>query len=574
MNYLRRLNPHVLSENVIKKGILAANREVILQILYNIGLPTITVGLIYFVIASPQVFVSGKIYPYLIGYAFFVAVAILRKINYTFRAAVMILLLQAVGTAALRSYGLSGTGLIFISASTVLAFILFDRSIALIFNLTGYGLIAWMGWSMVTGRIPLPPMNVLANSGNSIQWMTAGIVLLFTMSLTGSSMYAIVRGMNNALVQRDKLTHDLEEERASLERRVEERAADLRKRVDQFEIASQIARDISGETNLENLLNSAVTLIHDRFGFYHVGVFFNDEKNEFAVLKAATGEAGRMMLERNHRLKIGEIGMVGYVAGRGEPRISSDVSDDLVYYKNPLLPETRSEMVLPLRMKDRTIGALDVQSAAPDAFSVEDERILQTIADQFSIAFEKTRLMDELRQSVDELETSYRSNTQKAWRTHLRNSHQKLAYRYHDRRLENQTDESDHAQEALTKGQSILKVVPGIKDEQGRPVTVLAVPIKLRNQVLGVVDIHFESAKISPDLISLIEGTVNRLAISLENARLLEEIQFRAERERLVGEVSSKVRAASDVDSVLRIAIQEIGRSLGVSEVMVQLRKD
>jgi GAF domain-containing protein len=92
--------------------------------------------------------------------------------------------------------------------------------------------------------------------------------------------------------------------------------------------------------------------------------------------------------------------------------------------------------------------------------------------------------------------------------------------------------------------------------------------------VLGVVDIRFDSANVSPDLISLIEGTVNRLAVSLENARLLEEIQFRAERERLIGEISSKVRSASDVDTVLRVAIQEIGQSLGVSEVMVQLRKD
>ncbi len=103
---------------------------------------------------------------------------------------------------------------------------------------------------------------------------------------------------------------------------------------------------------------------------------------------------------------------------------------------------------------------------------------------------------------------------------------------------------------------------------------MLAVPIKLRNQVLGVVDIRFQSASVSPELISLIEAAVNRLAVSLENARLLEEIQYRAERERLVSEISTKVRAAADVDTVWRTAIQEIGRSLGVSEVMIQLRKD
>jgi GAF domain-containing protein len=172
------------------------------------------------------------------------------------------------------------------------------------------------------------------------------------------------------------------------------------------------------------------------------------------------------------------------------------------------------------------------------------------------------------------LEASYRTTTQKAWRTHLKNTHQRLAYRYHNAQLENAAEDSPHGQEALYKGQPVLKVVKGPKDEEERATTVFAVPIKLRNQVLGVVDIHFQGTNVSPDLISLIEGTVNRLAISLENARLLEEIQYRAERERLVSEISSKVRAASDVDSVLKIAIQEIGRSLGVSEVMVQLRKD
>jgi hypothetical protein len=148
-----------------------------------------------------------------------------------------------------------------------------------------------------------------------------------------------------------------------------------------------------------------------------------------------------------------------------------------------------------------------------------------------------------------------------------------MAYRYRDSRLENQANESTQAQEALEKGQSVLRNVLEA-DKKGKDNAVLAVPIKVRNQVLGVVDIRFESASVSPDLVSLIEGSVNRLAISLENARLLEEIQLRAERERLVSEVSSKVRAAADVDSVLKIAIEEIGKSLGVSEVMVQLKKD
>jgi GAF domain-containing protein len=376
--------------------------------------------------------------------------------------------------------------------------------------------------------------------------------------------------VGTALRKQEDLSAQLEAERTSLERRVEERSSDLQKRVRQFEVASEIAREVSAETTLENLLNSAVNLIRDGFGFYHVGVFLTDERNQFAVLRAATGEAGRAMIERNHRLKIGEVGMVGFVVSRGEARIALDVAADTVHFKNPLLPDTRSEMVLPLRHGSRTFGALDVQSVLDNAFAQEDIGILQTIADQLAVAFEKTRLVEELQRNIAELEANYQASTQKAWKSHLRGARQKVAYRYHDSRVDGLVEESEHSLEALNSGEMVTRIEPG----HGKPVTVLAVPIKLRNQVLGVVDIHFESTNISPDLISLIEGTVNRLAVSLENARLLEEIQARAERERLVSDISSKVRAASDVDSVLQIAIQEIGRSLGVAEVMVQLRKD
>ncbi len=606
MNYLRRLRPAHLHETILKKGVLAANREIILQNLFNIILIAVTIGMPVFMLGSPQVFRSGDFPAYMLGYLVFVVIAIVRRINYYFRAAVIVIMLQALGTAALLSYGLSGTGITFIFASILIANLVFGPALGFTFDVTGVIPVALIGFLMVTGRYPLPPLSIMANSNNPVQWITAGTVMVFAVALTTGSILVVLRGLNNALLQREKLTEDLEAERASLERRVEERSAALKKRVDQFAIASMIARDISGETNLEGLLNTAVNMIRDQFGFYHVGVYLNDDervigrgapasvRSQFTVLKAATGEAGRMMLERGHRLKIGEISMVGYVTGQGEARISSDVLSDVIYNKNPLLPETRSEMALPLRTHEHTIGALDVQSAVPDAFSSEDVRILQTIADQLSIAFEKTRLVEELQRSVDELEASYRTTTQKAWHAHLRNTRQKLAYRYHDERLENQVDESEHAREALAKGQPVYRVVSGvspgfsqgIQDEQGRPVTnaslrdaglkraALAIPIKLRNQVLGVVDIHFQTANVSPELISLIEGTVNRLAVSLENARLLEEIQYRAERERLVSEISTKVRAAADVDTVLRTAIQEIGRSLGVSEVMIQLRKE
>jgi len=572
MNLLRGMKPDRLTPAMLKKGTLSVQREIILQNILNILLVIYTLGFAGILLFSSDVIRSGQVWIYLLAYLGIAGVTLLRQVPYTLRASIIILVLQALGAAALISYGLSGTGFIFLFSSILLSSLLLSSRGSILFIVLSLAIIGWIGSSMVGGKIPLPPAQIMANSGNTALWMTAVLVLLFVTGITVTSTFAIVRGLGNALAQSEKLTTELEIEQASLERRVEDRSADLKKRVEQFEIASQIAREISGTTDLESLLSTAVNLVRERFGFYHVGIFVSDERGEYAVLRAATGEAGRVMLERNHRLKIGEIGMVGYVVSRGEARIALDVTGDTLHYKNPLLPQTRSEIALPLLIGDRTIGALDVQSEVENAFNQEDVRIMQTIADQLAIAFEKTRIVIELQRSVEEMENSNRSATQRAWRSHFRNTRQPFAYHYHQSQLDHEVQETVQAQQALALGKRVIEVAGS--DAKGKPSTVLAVPIKLRNQVLGVVDIRFESANVSPELVALIEGTVNRLAVSLENARLLEEIQTRAEREQLVSEISTKVRAAADVDSVLRIAIQEIGRSLGVSEVMVQLRKE
>lgn len=579
MSFWRYWKPDNLPDSLRQKGALDVQREVILQSLYNITLVIFTiisaVALLVTVIypSSSTIFQSDKEGVYIASYLTFAFFALNRKIRYPIRAGAIILFPQALGAFALISYGLSGTGITFLFASILLANLLFRQKVAIIFDALAILILAGTGALMLTGQVALPPTSVQANSGDPMQWLIASLVFVFTASILTILIFMILHSMNGVILKSEKLTHDLEEERGSLDSRAKERSVALEKRLDQFEIASQIARDISIESNLASLLNNAVNLIRDRFGFYHVGVFINDEKGEYAILRAATGTAGQTMLERSHRLRIGQTGIVGYVAAHGEARIALNVQDDPVHYKNPDLPDTRAEMALPLRLGDQTIGALDVQSVIPDAFSQEDARVLQTIADQLAIAFEKTGLVERLEQSLTELDQVDRNATQKAWHDHLRASRQKLAYRYHNAQLSDQVEASQQLMQAQMLGETIVQVVPG-QDGQDQPSTVLAVPIKLRNQVLGAVDIRFQSATVSPDLITLIEGTVNRLAVSLENARLVEENQARAERERVVNEISSKVRSASDVDSVLRVAAQEIGRSLGVSEVTVQLRKE
>jgi FOG: GAF domain len=175
--------------------------------------------------------------------------------------------------------------------------------------------------------------------------------------------------------------------------RLQEANRDLARRTAQLEAASEVARRAAAIRDVQTLLDETVRLISQRFGFYHAGVFLVDEAGEYAVLRAASSEGGQRMLARGHRLAVGEVGIVGYVAGTGKPRIALDVGEDAVFFSNPDLPHTHSEMALPLKVGERVIGVLDVQSVEPSAFTDEDVAVLQTMADQIALAIENARLL-------------------------------------------------------------------------------------------------------------------------------------------------------------------------------------
>jgi PAS domain S-box-containing protein len=189
---------------------------------------------------------------------------------------------------------------------------------------------------------------------------------------------------------------------ARLEEEVAARTHDLDRRSLELMVAAEVARDATRSVGLDELLNRAANLIRERFGFYHAGIFLVDEQGEYAVLRAATGNAGRQMLADGHKLKVGEVGMVGYVIQTGHPRIVLDVGADAVHFENPLLPETRSEMTLPLQVGERIIGALDVQSRREAAFDKGDVAVLRIMADQLAVAIEKARLFEQTQAILEE----------------------------------------------------------------------------------------------------------------------------------------------------------------------------
>ncbi len=194
---------------------------------------------------------------------------------------------------------------------------------------------------------------------------------------------------------------------AGLEEKVQERTQALQqanfqfqKRAIQLEASSQVSRAAASILDPHELMQTTVDLIRDRFGFYHVSIFLLDEAKKWAVVRASTGEVGRQMVAKPHRLAVGGESMVGWVCATRQPRTALDVGADAVHFDNPLLPYTRSEMALPLRIGDQLLGALDVQSTQEAAFDNDDVRTLQGMADLVAVALENARLFTETRQSM------------------------------------------------------------------------------------------------------------------------------------------------------------------------------
>jgi GAF domain-containing protein/HAMP domain-containing protein len=201
--------------------------------------------------------------------------------------------------------------------------------------------------------------------------------------------------LNTLAVAFERMAGQLQELYAELEHKVADRTRQLERRTVQLETAAEVSRAASSTLNTERLLSQTVELITDRFNLYYVGLFLVDEGGEWAVLQAATGEAGRQMMVQGHRLRVGGVSMVGWCTANAQARVALDVGEEAVRFDNPLLPDTHSEMALPLISRGRALGALDVQSTKEAAFDEADIAVMQTMADQVANAIENARLFEE-----------------------------------------------------------------------------------------------------------------------------------------------------------------------------------
>jgi GAF domain-containing protein len=371
----------------------------------------------------------------------------------------------------------------------------------------------------------------------------------------------VMRHRNN--VERDRiaaheqLNHDLTILRQELEQTVQERTIKLEERVRQLHVITEVARTAASFQDIDRLLNSSTRLISESFGFYHVGIFLLDDLDQYAVLRAANSEGGQAMLAKMHTLPVDLTSIVGYVAKTQTPRIVLDTTADTVYFNNPDLPETRSEMAVPLKVGIRLIGILDVQSTHKDAFTEDDISILGTLGDQLAIAIDNTRLLTETRRALISAEQTYQRYFSQAWSQFA--SHYSIeGYRYHNGKLDQ------------------LREAGGDNQEDEGNMSKLRIPLMVRGQSIGILEVQPADGKQewNPNELALLETTAERAALALENARLLEDAQRRAARESTISKISSKIGETSETEKIMAAAVAELRQALGAAEVVLNLNTD
>jgi GAF domain-containing protein len=455
-----------------------------------------------------------------------------------------------------------------LSTTSTFRYSLLGILLGCIFPIAGMLLYIWInqlpfGWAAC----------IEAQQNQKLLWIidSAPLFLGLTLGLAGrreDSLLEIKINLEHTISERLSELNGINQE---LEAEAEGRRRDalqLKSTAEELQLISEVTRVMSMERDIEKLLPLITRLLSDRFGFYHVGIFMLDEARKYAVLKASNSAEGQRMLEHGHRLEVGQVGIVGNVAAAGLPRVASDVGEDAVYFNNPNLPETRSEIAMPLIARNQIIGVIDVQSKDSNTFSKERATILAILADQIAIVIENSRLYSENERALAEAQAFSKQFGSQAWEKVFQE--QQIGYLHSasgDKRLSDPID-WEEGRQAIINGETVIQA----SDKTTNREAALAIPLRVREQIIGVLDIRStETERVwQQEEITIIQAIADRVGLALENARLFEETTGRANRERTVTEITNRIRSTTDPEVMLQTALEELKRALGANNIQIR----
>jgi len=507
-----------------------------------IGTPMLVLNAPQFIQTDNWIFLGFSIFSLIYLLALLIAN---QGVPYQFRAISIVLVTFGFGALSLENYGLAGDAnlwLLFFNIFSTIMLGLRAGFIAYFLSLATYILFSIL---ITNGVMEIRSLVGFEYSADSSAWVSSGITMAFISLTLSISSGLLIRGLEagrenieKAFSETKKLTDKLSEDQNQLENQ----ALNLQRRLVQIRTAAEISRSLGSILNSQELLDHVANLIQSRFELYYVGVFLINENHRFATLVAGTGEAGQQMIAEKHQLSVGGSSMVGWATSHGKPRISLDVGQEAIRFRNPHLPLTRSELALPLTIGNQVMGAISIQSTETNAFDDDDLTVLQGIADSLAIALENAHLFEQFEKSLREIQQLNRQYMTESW--------QRI------------WAEEDNENISMEKGS-----VPTDVD-----INEFNIPITLRgDQVIGNISLATEQSDFSPEDKEFIEAISNQAALALESARLLDEANKRVEQERAIQEMTTHFSRTLDFESLLQTIVEELGQIPLVRETSIHI---
>ncbi len=451
------------------------------------------------------------------------------RFPYLVRMGVFLLGIYVLGVAELITHGILGDSLFFFLALIIFATILVSPRAGIFSILLNIATFVLFGWLMLGGEFV--PLNPFAPPATLEDWISASAAMAMFGAVIILGFQRLEREFYAAQQQIESTLDTLTLERNNLENKVRERTGQLRS-------VNEVGRAVAAILDPDELLERASQLIEREFNAYFTAFYLLDSSGQWAEIKEASGEAGRVLKENKYRVDANGKSAIAKAILSKTGQIAESQSEQ-ARTDNPLLPYTRSQATLPLIVGDTMLGVLEMHSTKERAFSLQDLDAYQSMANAIAIAIENSRLFRESQQSLLEMQATQRQYLQDSWSSLT--ADEKIEYALGDR---------ESAEENVTE-----------------------IPLSLRNQVIGQIQMA-TSGEWSSEQKSIVEAIAAQATLALENARLVEESRASAAQERLANEIIARVWASASMDGILQTTVRELGRNLDAAEVEIEIAMD
>ena len=406
-------------------------------------------------------------------------------------------------------------------------------------------MIAGIALAIIIRRSITLPLDEVANMASALR---AGDLNQRVQSPTQDEVGALARTFNQMAEQISDMVSGLE--------------VNVAVRTAQLATTVEVGTLIANIQSQEEMLPKVVELIRDRFGLYYAQVYLLDEAGRYANLRAGSGEVGQQLLGRQHRLDLGATSIVARAVQTGTPVLVEDTRADETHLPNPLLPDTHSEVAIPLIVGNVTLGVLDMQAVEAHTFNSENLSVFQAMANQLAAALQGAEAFDEAQYAIERAEAINRRITGEQWGGYLgQAAHQRLGYQYD---LETPTP-LEESLEILADNHNQFKHA-----------------IALRGATIGTILVQEDHEREwSQEERMLIEDVSERVALAAEQFRAydqtqtaLDETEEQARMLRILNEMGSDLNRVTEENQIYQVVSNKLRDIFHVARASVTLANE